>query len=46
MAVDDILHDKPISSDDAIVFIQDITIPEIRVHELNLTISSIGYDKV
>ena len=32
--VGDILHDEPISLDDAVVFIQGITIPETRVHEL------------
>jgi hypothetical protein len=40
MVVGDILHDKPISPDDAVVFIQGITIPETRVHELNLTFMS------
>ena len=36
----DILHDKPISPYDAVVFIYRITIPETRVHELNLTFMS------
>ena len=40
MVVGDILYGKPISPDDAVVFIQDITIPETRVHELNLTFMS------
>ena len=40
MVVGDILHDKPISPDDVVVFIQDITIPETRVDELNLTFMS------
>ena len=40
MDVGDILHDKPISPDDAVFFIQGITIPETRVDELNLTFMS------
>ena len=40
IVVGDILRDKPISSDDAVVFIQGITIPETQVHELNLTFMS------
>jgi len=40
MVVGNILHDKSISPDDAVVCIQDITIPETRVHELNLTFMS------
>ena len=40
MVVGDILYDKPISLDDAMVFIQGIIIPETRVHELNLTFMS------
>ena len=40
MLVGDVLHNKPISPDDAVVFIQVITISEIRFHELNLTFMS------
>ena len=40
MVAGDILHDKPISPDDAVVFIQDIIIPETRIHKLNLTFMS------
>ena len=40
MLVGDVLHDKPISPDDAVIFIQVITISEIRFHELNLTFMS------
>ena len=40
MVVGDILHGKPMSPDDAVVFIQGIIIPETRVHELNLTFLS------
>ena len=45
MVVGDILHDKPISLDDAMVFIQGITISETRVHELNLTFMSDCFHK-
>ena len=37
MVVGDILLDKSLSQDDALVFIQCITIPDSEVHELNLT---------
>ncbi len=40
MVVGDILHGKPLSLDDAVVFIQQIIISEIRVHELNLVFLS------
>ena len=40
MVVGDILHDKPISPDDGVIFIQDITILKTRVHEMNLTFMS------